>query len=60
MGLTEISVSPTVIPEVKKIIRSVTYDETKELADKVLAMDNVAETTRLLHQKVKEIIPEVV
>jgi len=60
MGLTDLSVSPKVIPEVKKIIRSVTYEESRELAEKVFGMETTAEILRVLQDKVKEILPEAV
>lgn len=40
MGLDEFSMSASSIPMVKKIIRSITYDEAKQIAEKALSMDN--------------------
>ncbi|MCK4236681.1 MAG: phosphoenolpyruvate--protein phosphotransferase, partial [Candidatus Krumholzibacteria bacterium] len=38
LGLDEFSASPFMIPEIKKIIRSVTFDETRSLAKKAVNM----------------------
>ena len=40
LGLDELSMSPTSILEVKKIVRSVTMQEAEELADTVMKMDS--------------------
>ncbi len=50
MGLDEFSMSPTGILEVKKIIRSVTGSETKELADRVIQLDSSQEIQRLIRE----------
>jgi phosphotransferase system enzyme I (PtsI) len=39
LGLDEFSVAPTILPEIKKIIRSVHMTEAKHLADRVLGLD---------------------
>lgn len=38
LDLDELSVSPSMLPEVKKIIRSVTYEDAEKIADKALQM----------------------
>lgn len=38
MGIDELSVSPAMLPEVKKIIRSVTYSDAQKIAEKALQM----------------------
>ncbi|MDR4497230.1 MAG: phosphoenolpyruvate--protein phosphotransferase [Candidatus Scalindua sp.] len=60
LGLREFSVAPAmVIPEVKKIIRSVTYERTKEIADTVCSFDDAEETTKYLRDIARKIIPEI-
>jgi phosphoenolpyruvate-protein phosphotransferase (PTS system enzyme I) len=43
LGIDEFSVSPNVIPEVKRLIRSVTYDECRALVRRVSKMRTTAE-----------------
>ncbi|MGB9976697.1 phosphoenolpyruvate--protein phosphotransferase [Thermovenabulum sp.] len=50
LGLDEFSMSATSIPFAKKIIRSFKYDEAKELAEKVLLMDNPEEIRLLIKE----------
>ncbi|MBD3288736.1 phosphoenolpyruvate--protein phosphotransferase [candidate division KSB1 bacterium] len=40
LGLDELSVSPAVLPEIKTIIRSVTFEEAEKLAEKVLQLSS--------------------
>ncbi|MGQ0285898.1 phosphoenolpyruvate-protein phosphotransferase PtsI [Pasteurellaceae bacterium 22721_9_1] len=55
MGLNEFSMSAMSIPRIKKIIRNVTYQEAKELAEKALQLPTASEIAQLvddfLHQK---------
>ena len=61
LGLREFSVAPAmIIPEVKKIIRSVTYERAKEAAETVCSYDDPAKTIEYLRNIVREIIPELV
>lgn len=65
LGLDEISASAYLIPEIKKIIRSVTFDETKSLARKALSLSTAGEVREMLDRfiyekrsELKEFIPE--
>ena len=60
LGLDELSMSPLVIPEVKKIIRSLTLREAKELTRKALKLSTAQHIEALLKERVKKILPEVV
>ena len=61
LGLREFSVAPAmIIPEVKKIIRSVTYERAKEAAETVCSYNDPAKTIEYLRNIVREIIPELV
>jgi phosphotransferase system enzyme I (PtsI) len=57
MGLTDISISPPSIPEIKKIIRNVRYEKCKEVAQKVLAMTDVREILDFLKSRLGEDLP---
>lgn len=61
LGLREFSVAPAmIIPEVKKIIRSVTFERAKEVADTVCSYNDPAETIEYLRSIAREIIPELI
>ena len=59
LGLDELSMSPIVIPEVKKVIRSLTIREAKERSKKALKLSTAQEIEALLKEMVGKIIPEV-
>jgi phosphotransferase system enzyme I (PtsI) len=58
-GLDELSAPAFLIPEVKKIIRSVTYDETKTLLKKALKKATAKEIRALIDKYLKERRPEL-
>lgn len=65
LGLDEFSATPYLIPAIKKIVRSVTYDETRSLARKALGMGTAREVRehieRYIHDKrpeLREFLPE--
>ncbi len=56
LGLDEISTSPLLLPEIKKIIRSMSYDAAKEIARHVLTLSTGAEVVQYLKSLYTEII----
>ena len=60
LGLDELSISAYMIPEVKRIIRGITYDEAKTLARKALGLSTAAEIRRLVASVMHERFPELV
>jgi len=58
LGLDEISTSPVMIPEIKKIIRQMDYEEAKEIAQYVLTLRTGAEIMTYLKQKYLSILKE--
>jgi phosphotransferase system enzyme I (PtsI) len=60
LGLDELSISAYMIPEVKRIIRSITYDEAKMLVRKAMGMSTAAEIRRLVGSVMHERFPELV
>ena len=51
MGMHEFSMSASSIPQIKKIIRSVTFEEAKAIADEALSMTSSAEIREMVTAK---------
>lgn len=58
MGIRVLSLAPPMIPEVKKIIRSVTIEECNELSRKVATMDSHRQIKNYLRDATMRILPE--
>jgi phosphotransferase system enzyme I (PtsI) len=58
LGLRQLSVPPSAIPEVKQACRSVSVAECRVIADKVLAMDGVREVKAYLRDQVRRRLAE--
>ncbi|MHC4551363.1 MAG: phosphoenolpyruvate--protein phosphotransferase [Planctomycetota bacterium] len=58
MGVRTLSLAPPMIPEVKKIVRSVTIDECNRLARAVLTMDSSRQIKNYLRDTATRILPE--
>ena len=59
LGLDEFSASSFLIPEIKKIIRSVTFDEVKSLVRKALKLSKSEDVKRLLDKHIADKRPEL-
>jgi len=59
LGLDEFSVIPSVLPEIKKIIRSIRFKDARRVAEKVLAMDSPEQIRDYLSSVIKDQIPEL-
>jgi phosphotransferase system enzyme I (PtsI) len=59
MGMDELSVAPGILPEIKKIIRSVSYASLQELARQALAMKSGADVENLLRDFVAKEVPDI-
>jgi phosphotransferase system enzyme I (PtsI) len=59
LGLDEFSAASYLIPTIKKIVRSVTYDETRSLVRKALAMGTAREVRELVDRFIHEKRPEL-
>ncbi len=59
LGIDELSVVPTVLPEIKKIIRSIKKKDAKRVADKVLSLPTEEEIKEYLASIVKDRVPEL-
>ncbi len=53
LGIDEISTSSTVIPEIKKVIRSISYTDCQRIARHVLKLDTAQEITDYLTKQLK-------
>lgn len=56
LGIDEISTSPVMVPEIKKIVRSVSYEESREIAKYVLTLKAGAEVVNFLKLKYQQIL----
>ena len=59
LGLDEFSVVPNVLPEIKKIIRSVKYKEAQRIAKRVLTMKTEEEIKHYLKSVMKKKFPDI-
>lgn len=59
LGLDEISASSYLIPEIKKIIRSVTFDEVKSIVRKALKLSTAEQVKQLLDKHIADKRPEL-
>jgi phosphotransferase system enzyme I (PtsI) len=60
MGLRQLSVTPHNIPEIKKIIRSVTLEEASQVALEALRLETARDVNNYLREQTRRILPEVV
>ncbi len=59
LGVDELSVIPPVLPEIKKIIRSIKVKDAKRVADKVCSLHTEAEIRAFLSSMIKNKVPEI-
>jgi phosphotransferase system enzyme I (PtsI) len=59
LGLDEFSTSPIAIPEIKRIIRSVTVRQAKEIAHEAITLPTGKEVEKFARKKLKEIVPDL-
>ncbi|MEX2215262.1 MAG: phosphoenolpyruvate--protein phosphotransferase [Phycisphaeraceae bacterium] len=58
LGLRSLSITPPAIPEVKKLIRSVSVGQCKRLARKAMSFDSDREVLKYLRDETRKILPE--
>lgn len=56
MDIDELSVSPSTVPEVKRLIRSVGFEEAKKLVEKVLYLSSHKEVERATRSVLKDLL----
>ncbi len=59
LGLRQLSVTPSVLPEIKKVCRSVTIDECENVARRALSMENARDIKNFLKKELKKHVPEL-
>lgn len=59
LGLDEFSTSPIAIPEIKRIIRSVTISQAKEIAQEAVSLPTGKEVEKFAKKKLKELVPDL-
>jgi phosphotransferase system enzyme I (PtsI) len=59
LGLDELSVNPAILPEIKKIIRSVKYRDARRIAVKILSYSTEEEIKEFLSSIVKNKVPQI-
>ena len=60
LGLRIFSCAPPVIPEIKKIIRSVTMEQAQKIAQQVMSFDSDKETINYLRVETRKVLPEAI
>jgi phosphotransferase system enzyme I (PtsI) len=58
LGLDELSMSALIVPEIKKVVRSITLEQAKEIAQKALSFYTPREVQDFAKAKLKEMLPE--
>ena len=58
LGLDEFSMSSLIVPEIKKIVRSISMEQAKEIAQKAMSFSTGREVEDFARAKLKEILPE--
>lgn len=58
LGLDEFSVSSIIIPEIKRIIRSVTIQQAREIAEEALRLSTGKEVEEFTKAKLMELVPD--
>jgi len=59
LGLDELSVVPAVLPEIKRIIRSIRYTEAVNVAERVISMQSEEEIKSYLKQLMNQKFPDI-
>jgi len=60
LGLRQLSVTPHNIPEIKKVIRSITIEEANQVAQEALRLETARDVNNYLREQTRRILPEVV
>ncbi len=58
LGLRHLSITPPAIPEIKKVIRSVSIERCRRVARKVTSLDTDREVLNYLRDELRKVLPE--
>ena len=59
LGLRQFSVTPSAIPEIKKVCRSVTIEQCEQIARRALSMENARDIKAYLKEELRKHVPEL-
>jgi len=59
LGLDEFSMSPIVLPEIKKVIRAVTMKDAQDVAERALSLSTGKDVKMFVNRKLKQFVPEL-
>jgi phosphotransferase system enzyme I (PtsI) len=59
MGIRQLSATPHNVPEIKKLIRSITVEEARQVARAVHNIETAREITSYLREQTRRVLPEV-
>jgi phosphotransferase system enzyme I (PtsI) len=60
LGLRHLSVTPSAVPEVKRVIRGVTLDQCRSVAEKALGMESSRNIDNYLKEELRKLVPDLV
>jgi phosphotransferase system enzyme I (PtsI) len=60
LGLRQLSMTPQNLPEIKKIIRSITIEEAKQVAQEAMRFETARDVNNYLREQTRRVLPEAV
>ena len=60
MGVQHLSVSPASLPRVKKAIRSVSIEQCRQIADRVMKLEAARDVDLYLLDRIADLVPEII
>jgi phosphotransferase system enzyme I (PtsI) len=60
LGIRQLSITPHNIPEIKKVIRSITMSEAAQVAREVMRLETARDVNNYLREQTRRVLPEVV
>jgi len=60
LGIRQLSITPHNIPEIKKVIRSITMEEAVQAAHEVMRLETARDVNNYLREQTRRVLPEVV